>query len=161
MPLSGAGVAAGAPQKAADDLLSALRAQVPRIRACATLPAPLPDDCVRNDSRLPPALFALNKEQNSRPSELLTRASEIDSFLSTKNDKSVDQKELEAVSPNFGDKPLIVLTRGKEQGNPGFTAEQSVAINRAWMAGHDKLAALSTHGSNTVVPGTAAVHLHP
>ena len=153
--LSGAGVAAGALQKVADDLLSALRAQVPRIRACATLPAPLPDDCVRNDSRLPPALFALNKEQNSRPSLLLTRASEIDSFLSTKNDKSVDQKELEAVPVSFGDKPLIVLTRGNAQSNPGFTAEQSIAIDRAWMAGHDRLAKLSTRGSNTVVPNSS------
>jgi pimeloyl-ACP methyl ester carboxylesterase len=54
--------------------------------------------------------------------------------------------------PTFGGKPLIVLTRGKEQSNPGFTAEQSVAVNKAWMAGHDRLAALSTRGSNTVVP---------
>jgi hypothetical protein len=66
----------------------------------------------------------------------------------------VDQKELEAVTANFGDKPLIVLTRGNEIGNPGFTAEQSAAMNQAWKAGHDRLAALSTHGSNTVVPGS-------
>lgn len=152
--LSSAGIAAGAPQSAADALLAALRAQVPRIRECATLPAPLPADCAKSDSRLPPDLAALNLAQRSRPSYLLTRASEYENFLSTKTDKNLDQKELEAVTPGFGDKPLIVLTRGNAQSNPGFTAEQSVAIDKAWMAGHDRLAAFSTRGSNIVVPGS-------
>ena len=66
-----------------------------------------------------------------------------------------NQKELEAVTPSFGDKPLIVLTRGKEVGNPGFTAEQSVAMNRAWTAGNAKLAALSSRGIQIVVPDAA------
>ncbi len=150
--LSGAGVAAGAPQKAADDLLIALHAQVARLRECATLPAPLPKDCAGNDSRLPPALAALKKAQISRPSYMLAKASEYDSFLSTKTEKNLDQKELEAVKVSFGDKPLIVLTRGLEVGNPGFTAEQSAAMNKAWVAGHDRIAALSTRGRNIVVP---------
>jgi len=151
--LSSAGIAAGAPQKAADDLLAALHAQVPRIRECATLPAPLPADCAGNDHRLPPDLAAFKKAQNSRSSYLLTKASEFENFLSTKTEKNLDQKELEAVKTSFGDKPLIVLTRGNAQGNPGFTTEQSAAIDRAWGAGHDRLAALSTRGSNIVVPG--------
>src|SRR3569833_4627311 len=100
--LSSAGIAAGAPQKAADDLLSALHAQVPRIRECATLPAPLPADCAGNDSRLPQGLAAFKKAQNSRPSYLLTTAAEFDNFLSTKTDRNVDQKELEAVTACFG-----------------------------------------------------------
>ena len=152
--LSRAGIAAGAPQAAADDLLAALHGQVRRMKECAALPAPLPADCAGNDRRLPPDLAALKKAQNSRPTYLLTKASEFENFLSTKTDKNVDQKELEAVTASFGDKPLIVLTRGKPQGNPGFTAQQSAAIDRAWGAGHDRLAALSTRGSNTVVPGT-------
>ena len=150
--LSAAGVAAGAPQAAADGLLAALHAQTPRLKECAALPAPLPEDCARSDSRLPPSLAAFKKAQNARPSYLLTKASEFESFLSTKDDRSVDQKELEAVTADFGAKPLIVLTRGRAQGNPGFTPEQSVAIDKAWNAGHDRLAALSTHGSNTMVP---------
>jgi pimeloyl-ACP methyl ester carboxylesterase len=152
--LSRAGIAAGASQAAADDLLAALHGQVRRMKECAALPAPLPADCAGNDSRLPPDLAAFKKMQNSRPTYLLTKASEFENFLSTKTDKNVDQKELEAVTASFGDKPLIVLTRGKPQGNPGFTAQQSAAIDRAWGAGHDRLAALSTRGSNTVVPGT-------
>jgi pimeloyl-ACP methyl ester carboxylesterase len=153
--LSAAGIAAGAPQSAADALLAALHAQTKHERECAALPAPLSGDCAaHSDSRLPPALDALNQAQRSRPSYMQTRASEYENFLSTKEDKNVDQKELEAVTANFGDKPLIVLTRGNEIGNPGFTAEQSAAMNQAWKAGHDRLAALSTHGSNTVVPGS-------
>jgi hypothetical protein len=101
---------------------------------------------------LPPDLAALKKAQNSRPSYLLTKASEVESFQNAKDDISVDQKELEAAPANFGDKPLIVLTRGKEIGNPGFTTEQSAATNRAWKAGHERLAALSTRGTDTVVP---------
>lgn len=150
--LSAAGIAAGAPQAAADALLASLHAQARRLKECAALPAPLPKDCAGSDNRLPPALAALDQAQRSRPSYLLTKASEYESFLSTKDGKNVDQKELEAVSVSFGSKPLIILTRGTEVGNPGFTAEQSLAINHAWKVGHDKLAALSTRGSNTVVP---------
>jgi pimeloyl-ACP methyl ester carboxylesterase len=153
--LSGAGIAAGAPQKAADDLLAALHAQVARLKECATLPEPLPKDCAGMDSRLPPGLAAFKKTQISRPSYLLTKASEFESFLSTKTDKNLDQKELEAVKVDFDHKPLIVLTRGNEVGNPGFTAEQSAAMNKAWNVGHDRLAALSTRGSNTVVPDSS------
>jgi pimeloyl-ACP methyl ester carboxylesterase len=153
--LSGAGIAAGAPQSAADALLAALHAQTKHERECGALPAPLSGDCAaHSDSRLPPALDALNQAQRSRPSYMQTRASEYENFLSTKEDKNADQKELEAVTANFGDKPLIVLTRGNEVGNPGFTTEQSAAMNQAWKAGHDKLAALSTRGSNTVVPNS-------
>ena len=150
--LSAAGIAAGAPPAAGDALLASLHAQVRRMKECAALPAPLPKDCAGSDSRLPPALAAFDKAQELRPSYLLTNASEFESFLSTKDDKSVDQKELEAVTASFGDKPLIVLTRSKAQNNPGLTPEQSAAIDRAWKAGHDKLATLSTRGSNTVVP---------
>jgi pimeloyl-ACP methyl ester carboxylesterase len=153
--ISAAGTAAGAPQGASDALLAALHAQIPRMRECAALSPPLPDDCARNDSRLPPALAILRKAQNSRPSYLLNKASESENFLNTKDGISVDQKELEAVTASFGDKPLIVLTRGREVGNPGFTAEQSVAMNKAWKAGNAKLAALSTHGSHTVVPDSS------
>jgi hypothetical protein len=115
---------------------------------------PLPSDCVDIDSALPPRLAALKASQDAQPSHLLTRASEVESFLNSKDGISMDQRELEEVRPGFGDKPLIVLSRGKEVGNPGFTAKQSAAMNRAWNAGHDRLAALSTRGTNIVVPDT-------
>jgi len=152
--ISKAGTAAGAPQSASDKLLVLMRAQIPRIRQCAKLPPPLPEDCVAVDSDLPPALAAFVKAQNSRPSYLLTNASETESFQNTSTGISLDEKELKAVTPGFGDKPLIVLTRGTEVGNPGFTAQQSVAMNKAWTAGGAKIAALSTRGVQTVVPNS-------
>ena len=152
--LSSASIAAGAKPAAADALLAMLHKQVRRMKECAALTAPLPKDCASSNSRLPPALAAFDKAQESRPSYLLTNASEFESFLSTKTDKNMDQKELEAVTTNFRDKPLIVLTHSKPQSNPGFTAGQSAAMERAWKAGHDKLATLSSRGSNTVVPAS-------
>lgn len=149
--ISAAGTAAGAQQAASDALLVALHAQISRMKECAAL-SPLPDDCARTDKRLPPDLAAFKKAQNSRPSYILTKASEAENFMNTKDDTSLDQKELEAAPVSFGNKPLVVLTRGKEVGNPGFTAEQSVAMNQAWTAGNAKLAALSTRGRQTVLP---------
>jgi pimeloyl-ACP methyl ester carboxylesterase len=147
-------IAAGAPPAAGDALLASFHAQARRMKDCAALPAPLPDDCAKSDSRLPPDLAAFNQAQNSRPSYLLTKASEYESFLTTKDDKNMDQKELEAVTASFGDKPLIVLTGGNAQNIPGLTPQQNAAVDQAWMAGHDRLATLSTRGSNIMVPGS-------
>ena len=49
---------------------------------------------------------------------------------------------------------LIVLTRGNPQDTPGLNAAQNEAVNRAWAEGHDRLAALSSRGSNRVVPNS-------
>ncbi len=150
-----AAAAAGAPPAARDALLGAMHGQVRRMKECATLPAPLPGDCASSDSRLPAPLAAFAKAQESRPSYLLANASEFENFLATGDDKSPDQKELEAVTANFGDKPLIVLTAGKPPTYPGMTPAQNAAIDQAWKAGHDRLATLSTRGSNTVVPNAS------
>jgi pimeloyl-ACP methyl ester carboxylesterase len=156
--ISAAGMAAGATQAMADAMLAALHARVGRLKECAALssssPGPLPGDCVETNNGLPPDLAGLQKAQNSRASYLLTRASENESFLSTKTDKNVDQKQLEAITQGFGDKVLIVLTRGNPQNTPGLNAEQNQAINGAWGEGHDRLAALSSRGSNRVVPNS-------
>jgi hypothetical protein len=57
----------------------------------------------------------------------------------------VDAAEIDSAGPSFGDKPLAVLTAGVGSGAPEQFA--------AWRAGHDRLAALSTRGDNTIVPG--------
>jgi len=75
-------------------------------------------------------------------------------------DKSPDQNELEAVTPSFGDKPLIVLTSSKPIMGASLKPEWSAAVDQAWKAGHDKLAALSTRGSNTVVPDSGHTIQH-
>ena len=153
--MSAAGIAAGASPATAEDVFStSVKAQVQRYRECAVLPAPLPDGCAERDTRLPSSLADFKRVQMSRPSYLLARASELENIRPTKDGTSVDEKEVEAVRASFGDKPLIVLTREKVEGRPGFTAEQNVAMYQAWKAGHQKLAALSTRGSHRVVAGS-------
>ncbi|MDB5735881.1 MAG: hypothetical protein JWN16_2518 [Alphaproteobacteria bacterium] len=154
--MTAAAVAAGAPPQVGDALLASLHAQVRHSRACAALPMPLPDDCLDVPKDLSPALTAALKAQQSRPSYLLTDASENESFLPPgMSDKSPDQKELEAVAASFGDKPLVVLSHGKAPVYPGLTPAQNAAIEKAWQDGHDRLATLSRRGSNTVVPDSA------
>ena len=57
------------------------------------------------------------------------------------------------VHPSFGDKPLVVLSRGVEEGAPGVPPAYRPKVEAAWRAGHDRIAALSTRGINTIVPG--------
>jgi pimeloyl-ACP methyl ester carboxylesterase len=147
-----AAIAAGAPPAMRTVALASYQKDAARWRECAHLPAPLPDDCAQADTRLSPELAAFHKAQESRPSYLLTQASEYAAMLPTAQGKGLDQTEIEAVAPSFGDKPLIVLTHGIAESYPGLNAAQNAAIEKSWMEGHDKLAALSTHGSNTVVP---------
>ena len=141
----------GAPPALAAAQLKDMQAQAHRLRECATL-APLPDDCARLSKTMPPALAAFRKAQESRPGFLLTNASEFESFIPGEDGKSLDQKELEAAPANFGDKPLVILTSAKSLGDPRLPADVNAGIDQAWKAGHDKLASLSTRGSNTVVP---------
>lgn len=144
---------AGAPPDAVEAQLEAMQTQARRLRECATLAPPLPEDCVQTSKAMPPALAAFRKEQESRPGYLLTYASEFESFTpAAANGESLDQQELEAVSAGFGGKPLVILTSGKSLGDPSLPAAVNAGIDRAWKEGHDKLASLSTRGSNTVVP---------
>jgi pimeloyl-ACP methyl ester carboxylesterase len=147
-----AAIAAGALPAMRKAALDGYHKDIARLRECAALPAPLPDDCAQSDTRLSPSLAAFEKAQESRPSYLVTNASEYENMLPTADSRGVDQKELEAAAPNFGDKPLIVLTHGIAERYPGLTPTQNAAIEASWSAGHNKLAALSTRGSNTVVP---------
>ena len=79
--------------------------------------------------------------------------SELDSFVPRDGQPDADSAELDAVKPSFGDKPLAVLTRGVEEGGPGVPPAYLHQVEAAWRAGHDRIAALSTRGDNTIVPG--------
>ena len=71
--------------------------------------------------------------------------SEIENFAPRDGQRAVDTTEIDSVDLSFGDKPLAVLTAGVDSGAPEQFA--------AWRAGHDRIAALSTRGDNTIVPG--------
>lgn len=58
---------------------------------------------------------------------------------------------------NYRDMPLIVLTSTKDQKLPANmgpvpAAEDMAAMHKEWVRAHDEIAALSTHGSNRLVP---------
>jgi pimeloyl-ACP methyl ester carboxylesterase len=83
---------------------------------------------------------------------MLTKASELESVWVQHEQKSLHQRELEAMPTTFGDKPLTVLTHSKAPPDPDFTASQNAAIEKAWAEGDDRLARPSSRGANTVIP---------
>jgi hypothetical protein len=116
---------------------------------------PLPKTCLGHDSHTGPGdteLAAVEQQRVSRPSYMLTKASELESVAVTHGRKSLDEREVEAMPTTFRDKPLVILTHSKIQPDTNFTAPQNTAFERAWNEGHDRLARLSSRGSNTVVP---------
>lgn len=59
-------------------------------------------------------------------------------------------------SRNYGAMPIAVLTSEKQPlaPIPVEQPEKTKALADLWMSGHDQLAALSTRGTNQIVPGT-------
>jgi pimeloyl-ACP methyl ester carboxylesterase len=80
--------------------------------------------------------------------------SETESFVPTNEQPLADSARSDPASLTFGDKPLIVLTRGNREGAPGVPPGSVAAIDAAWKAAHDRIAALSTRGVSEVVPNT-------
>ncbi len=80
--------------------------------------------------------------------------SETQSFLPNGNRRSVNSEQFDHVNLSFGDKPLIVLTRGNLEGAPGVPATSIAAMEAAWKAAHDGVARLSSRGISRIVPHT-------
>jgi pimeloyl-ACP methyl ester carboxylesterase len=136
-------------------LFDSMEDDITHLKKCAAMRVPLPKDCLGGDSQTGSGdteLALLEKQRVSRPSYILTNASEMESFAPDHERKSLSQKEVEAVQPDFGDKPLVILTHSKSEPDNHVTARQNEARERAWNEGHDRLARLSSRGSNTVVP---------
>jgi len=131
------------------------KARLQHMRDCAVMAAPLPKSCLEGEAgpaRLGPELAAFQQKQIATPGYQKTNAEEYAAILPG-DDDNANQKIMAAHPASFGDKPLIVLTHS-DMTYPGATPEQTVQIEKAWHQGHDRLAALSTRGSNTVVPGS-------
>ncbi len=80
--------------------------------------------------------------------------SETESFLPNDDQPSAKSAQFDPASLSFGDKPLIVLTRGNPEGAPGVPPTSIAAMEAAWKAGHDRVANLSARGISTIVPDT-------
>lgn len=66
--------------------------------------------------------------------------------------RTIDDRQSAVGSRDLRDLPLGVLTRGNGSDLPGLSAQENAKADAAWREGHDRLAALSTAGSNTIVP---------
>jgi pimeloyl-ACP methyl ester carboxylesterase len=141
--------------------LSSMQGDVAQMRKCAAMAArnSLPaKGCLGSDSQTGPGdteLASQERQRVSRPSYMLANASELESFVPGRGRKSLNQNEVEAARAEFGDKPLLILTHSKNEPNPKISASQNAAIEKAWNEGHNRLAALSSRGSNRVVPGSS------
>ena len=110
-------------------------------------------DVSGNPDALDEVLRRVDAHLQTLPRVWEAQRSELASFTPERDEPDVNTQELEAVHPSFGDKPLIVLSRGVEEGAPGVPPAYLPKVEAAWRAGHDRIAALSSRGANTIVPG--------
>jgi pimeloyl-ACP methyl ester carboxylesterase len=115
----------------------------------------------------PPALIAAHERMiaESTPQRL---ASEMETMLASSSLELLDRNSKLAINPqrNYGDLPLIVLTRTEFGAPPDYPAAARAEIpaeEAEWNKGHDELAALSTRGINARVPGSGhdMQHMRP
>ncbi len=108
--------------------------------------------CVdKDDPALSSAINAVHHNQHLQPAYQQADLSEKESVRG-----GLSEEQEKAVRGNFGNMPLIVLTRPLGTGPLGNheTPQTRAAFYSAWMAGHDALAARSKRGTNRVVPNT-------
>ena len=119
----------------------------------ATKPAHACVDLGGNPDTLDDVLHRAASARRTLPRVWEAQASELAGFTPTGSGPDVDTRELDALRPSFGAKPLVVLSRGVEEGAPGVPPAYLPKVEAAWRAGHDRIAALSTRGENIIVPG--------
>jgi pimeloyl-ACP methyl ester carboxylesterase len=90
----------------------------------------------------------------TRPHWYEAEHSQSVNYFSGDAEPSVSHAQEMKASRSFGDLPMIVLSREKVLPAPWRTAEENEAGLRNWLAGHQKLAARSSRGRWTVVPGS-------
>jgi len=135
-----------------------------RIRDCAAMAlrgqllAPQTDAakaCLEHETAMEPyndALRPLIAARVARPGFYDSLLSEMESNYNIQAD-SPDEKELAAIPPGFGDKPLIVLSAGVGDKWMDWETDAEVeAIYDNWLSGHAALAKLSSRGVHRAVP---------
>lgn len=127
--------------------------RVRAFRACASNPVQVTAAdaaiCFHfSDSAKP---FAAGLESlDHQPQRLTTKASLYEKF-------EASMTEADKPSRNYGAIPIMVLTSENQPlaALPVEQPDRTKALADLWMTGHDQLAALSTNGTNQVVPGTS------
>ena len=104
-------------------------------------------------NRLDPALAQVSRRQLVEPRVWEAQISEMQAFVPSDDKPDANSAELTAVTFDFDAKPLIVLSRGVDEGGPGVPIAALPRVEAAWRAGHAALATRSTKGKHIVVPG--------
>jgi pimeloyl-ACP methyl ester carboxylesterase len=110
-------------------------------------------DVSGNPDTLDDVLRQVTAHLQTLPRVWEAQESELASFTPEGDEPDVNTREFDEVHPSFGDKPLVVLSRGVEEGAPGVPPAYLPKVEAAWRAGHDRIAALSSRGVNTIIPG--------
>ncbi len=107
----------------------------------------------RAPNRLDAALAAAQRKRLADAKTWEAVVSELEAATPERDHIDANSAELDAATQNFGDKPLIVLSRGVAESFPGVPPAEIVGVEAAWISGHAALAARSMRGEHIVVPG--------
>jgi pimeloyl-ACP methyl ester carboxylesterase len=118
-----------------------------------SLPAEAKSDCLDNPPDPDPDLHReRDREAKTVGFQAMLRSEFQAANVVGRDGQTLDDRESANPAGHLGTMPLVVLTRGNASDLPGLSASEVVKSDAAWREGHDHLAALSTHGKNTVVP---------
>jgi len=118
-------------------------------------PAEASSNCLDNPPNPEPEVHSeRNRLDKSVAYERALRDEFQNANIVRSDEMTADDVESARAGATLGALPLAVLTRGEVNNLPGTTPEQSSRAEAGWRSGHDRLAALSTRGTNTVVPNT-------
>ena len=126
-----------------------------RAHRLPTMPA-LVDLCLDHDPTYSPALTKVLDQMALSPDHWASLTSEMASFrlIPGGPNSDVDSTELDHDARSLDHLPLIVLTAGNSNAGFDLPAPQIATLKQLGMAGHDRIAALSSVGRNQMVPDT-------
>ncbi|MDE2169741.1 MAG: alpha/beta hydrolase [Sphingomonadales bacterium] len=93
-----------------------------------------------------------DREEKTYGFERAVRSEFQSANITDEGHRTINDRQSAVGSHDLGSLPLVILTRGNGSDLPGLSAQENAKADAAWREGHDRLAALSTAGSNTIVP---------
>jgi hypothetical protein len=121
------------------------RPSTPAEQACVSLG--------RDPNKLDATLAAAARRRLTEPKGWEAVVSELAAVTPEGDHIDTNSAELDATAFDFGDRPLVVLSRGVAETAPGVAPASNAAVEAAWIAGHAALAARSKAGEHLVVAG--------
>jgi pimeloyl-ACP methyl ester carboxylesterase len=116
-------------------------------------PAGAKSDCLDNPPDADPDLHQeKDRELKSADYEIALGSEYHNANIVDRDGRTLDDIESKRTGASLGSIPLVVLTRGNVEKMGGLTPEEQSRAEAAWRAGHDRLAALSSRGTNINVP---------